>query len=87
MVHSYHLEEGEKALQQAKEALNASGLAYSAHVLVGEVATVIAQSAASHHCTLIAMGTRGLGSLTGLFIGSITTKVLQHSQCPVLLAP
>jgi len=34
---------------------------------------------------LIIMGTRGLGRLTGLLMGSQSQKVVSHAPCPVLL--
>ena len=34
---------------------------------------------------LIVIGTRGCGRLSGLLLGSICQKVMQHAPCPVLL--
>jgi nucleotide-binding universal stress UspA family protein len=33
----------------------------------------------------IAMGTRGLGPLTGMLLGSVTTKVVQAVDIPIVL--
>ena len=36
-------------------------------------------------CVLIVMGSRGLGPLKGLFMGSVSSYVTSHSTCPVLI--
>lgn len=41
----------------------------------------------SHDHDLIVMGSRGLGGITGLLLGSVTHKVAQHAKCPVTIIP
>jgi len=36
---------------------------------------------------MIVLGSRGLGGLSGLLLGSVTHKVAQHAQCPVVIIP
>ena len=45
----------------------------------------ILQVAEKHGCDVIVMGTSGQGGLRGLFIGSVTQKVLNQSKVPVLV--
>jgi nucleotide-binding universal stress UspA family protein len=34
---------------------------------------------------VIVMGSRGLGTLAGLLLGSTSQKVVSHAPCPVLI--
>jgi len=45
----------------------------------------IARSAKSRKCDLIVMASHGRKGLSGLLLGSETTKVLTHSKVPVLV--
>ncbi len=54
-------------------------------VLEGPPAEAILRVAQVRQVDLIVMGTRGLGQLSGLLLGSQSQKVLTHAQCPVLL--
>jgi nucleotide-binding universal stress UspA family protein len=56
-------------------------------VRVGEPAETIVNFARRNHCAEIVMGTRGLGSFKGLFLGSITTKVIHAARVPITVVP
>ncbi len=84
-VEDYHREAGEAALAEAGARLEAAGIAYSKHILVGEAAQTIADYAGEHGCTLIVMGSRGLGSVAGLLLGSVTTRVVHLTELPVVV--
>ena len=60
---------------------------YTRHVLMGDPATVIGEFAAREQVDLIVMATRGLGAVKRLAFGSVTEKVLQSGQAPVLAIP
>ena len=81
----YHRDNAEEALQSTKALLDASGFSYEMRVLLGEPAATIAECARTEHCARIVMGARGLGSVIGLLLGSITTKVVHLASVPVLL--
>nr|WP_319564311.1 universal stress protein [uncultured Rhodoferax sp.] len=85
VVEDYHREAGDTALAAAKEKLASAGLVYSAHILVGEVAPTIVDFATNKNCSMIFMGSHGFGSVVGLLMGSIATKVVHLSPVPVLL--
>lgn len=84
-IQSYYQEEGQKALASAKALLDSEGIAYEDEVLVGPVAQSIADHAKKKQVDTIIMGTRGLGTVTGMLLGSITTKVLSLVDIPVML--
>jgi nucleotide-binding universal stress UspA family protein len=81
----FHEENGAKALVEARAILEGAGLPYAARVLIGEAAPMIADLASHEKCTRIVMGARGLGSVIGMLMGSVTTKVVHLSPVPVLL--
>jgi nucleotide-binding universal stress UspA family protein len=85
VVRGYHKEEGEKDLAAARKLLDGAGVAYSSHTAVGDPADTIATYADQKTCDAIVMGTRGLGRVSGLLLGSVATKVLHLTKVPVTL--
>jgi nucleotide-binding universal stress UspA family protein len=88
----HHLEEplkarGAKLLEGADAALKAAGIECHLHVEFGDPAPVIAGFAGTYHCEMIVMGTRGLGALAGLCLGSVAHKVVHLAPVPVTLVP
>ncbi|HBW33938.1 universal stress protein [Desulfosporosinus sp. BICA1-9] len=51
----------------------------------GNPARLIVTVATEERANLIVMGSRGLGQLTGLLLGSVSQSVIKHSPCPVLI--
>lgn len=84
-IKAYYHDEGIKALASARAALDAAGVAYVHHIGVGPVAETINNYVKEKGCSQIVMGARGLGSLTGLLLGSVTTKLSHLSDVPVTL--
>jgi len=76
---------GEKLLAPARAALEQSKIANKAYVEFGDPAPTISNFAKTYHCELIAMGTRGMGSIASLLLGSVATKVIHLSDAPVML--
>lgn len=84
-INDYYQDEGRNALMSAKAVLDEAGVAYQEKIEVGPVAQTIADYAKKNQCSHIIMGTRGLGSVSGLVLGSITIKVLSLVDIPVTL--
>lgn len=86
VVRDFHREEGAKDLAAARKLLDEAGLRYEASTAVGDPAETIVTYAGQKGCTGIVMGTRGLGKVAGLLLGSVASKVLHLSKVPVTLA-
>jgi nucleotide-binding universal stress UspA family protein len=84
-LQSFYKEEGEQALAPAREQLEKAGIAFHSEVRVGDSGETIVRYAREKGCAFIAMGTRGMGSVTGMFMGSVATKVVSLTDIPVLL--
>ncbi len=54
-------------------------------ILEGPAAEAVLAVADTRGVDLIVMGTRGLGRLTSVLVGSQSQKVTAHANCPVLL--
>jgi nucleotide-binding universal stress UspA family protein len=67
------------------EAIGDTGTSIKTQILEGPPAEAILSIADVRKIDLIIMGTRGLGRLSGLILGSQSLKVVAHSNCPVLL--
>ena len=76
---------GEAALAAARKRIDAAGMACTAELVIGPVAQTIADFAREWQCDLIVMGTRGMGVIGNLLMGSVATKVVHLADVPVML--
>ena len=53
----------------------------TAHVVVGAPADKIIAAAEKENADMIVMGSRGLGNIAGLLVGSVSHKVSNLSKC------
>jgi nucleotide-binding universal stress UspA family protein len=77
-------------IQDQTARLREHGLAAELKIVKGvssRSAHVIADVAIAEHADLIIVGTRGLGPVTGLVLGSVTQRLLHLAPCPVLAVP
>lgn len=84
-IKQYHHDEGMKVLVPAREKLDAAGVAYQAHLFVGDPAEVVARFAKEQGCSEIVIGTRGLSGISGMLMGSVATKIIHLAETPVVL--
>jgi len=78
-----------KALEKRADELEGSlGRRPAVRAAVGDAATFILEVAAEvEEATLIAVGSRGLGTVKSIMLGSVSRKVLRGASAPVLIAP
>ena len=84
-IDDYCRKESETALAGAKSALQAAGLDFESHMMVGHPGETIARQAQQWGCTRIVLGTRGLGALANVVVGSTALQVMHRSEIPVTL--
>ena len=82
---AYCQEEGAAALKSARELLERSGVPFTVHVEVGEEPESIARYAKARGADLVVMGTRGMGTISNMLLGSVSARVIHLSPVPVLL--
>jgi nucleotide-binding universal stress UspA family protein len=75
----------EDLLKPAREAAKAAGVNFTTEIVIGDVASAIARYAEEKGCDAIVMGTRGMGSIGNLLMGSVATKVIHLTKLPVTL--
>lgn len=81
----YYQEEGMKELSSARELLDGAGIGYRFHVSAGNPPNMILRYAEEMNFDQIVMGPRGLGTVKGILLGSVASKVIQLSTIPVLI--
>lgn len=75
----------EDILKPAIEAAKAAGVPFTSEILVGDLARMIVAYGEEKGCDQIVMGTRGLGAIGNLLMGSVATKVIHLTKLPVTL--
>ena len=76
---------GREILAEATLHLHGSELEFSMDTVEGPAAEAILRVAELEGCDLIVMGSRGLGMVQGLLLGSVSYRVLHHATIPVLV--
>ena len=79
------LKEARKLLKQSVRKLIMAGFTAEAVCQPGNPAQEIMKAAAKQQADLIVMGAQGLGAIARFLIGSVSTRVVQHSSCSVLV--
>lgn len=77
--------EVETELAEARRLLDEQGLQGEVARGYGTPADALVDEANRLGADLIIVGTRGRGALTSILLGSVSTKVVQHAPCDVLV--
>lgn len=75
-----------RRLLEIGDRLRAEERTIEVRVLDGRPATKIVAEAARFEADLIVMGARGLSAVRRLLLGSVSSEVVDHAPCPVLVA-
>ncbi|MCB1550344.1 MAG: universal stress protein [Hyphomicrobiaceae bacterium] len=76
----------EQILAEAADAARSKGLAdVETQLLVGDPTHQIVECARKHDAEMVVMGSRGLGDLEGLFMGSVSHKVAHAAPCTCVI--
>lgn len=84
-VAKYHADNAKEMMQPARRVLARAKLEYSEENHVGEIAETIVKHAKKHRVDLVVMGSHGSGAVKGLFLGSVSSKVVSQSDIPVTI--
>ena len=75
----------EDILRPALETVQSAAVLHTGTILTGEPAQSIVAKAEELGCDGIVMGTRGMGAIGNLVLGSVATKVVHLTRLPVTL--
>ena len=79
------IKENEETLAKAGKRFEELGIPYQAKVVVGDPAEEILRIAEEEKITIIIIGNRGLTGATKFLLGSVSSKVISHAHCNVLV--
>ena len=79
--------QAEEVLDTTRRTLEAAGVEHSIESISGSPGIMLSNLAKSREYDLIVMGSHGHSDIAGLFLGSVTHKVLNTIYCPVLVVP
>jgi nucleotide-binding universal stress UspA family protein len=75
----------EAALDEAAAIVEAPGRIVCRTLLTGRPASIIVDEALAFRAELAVVGSRGLGPLKSMLLGSVSAEVVDHAPCPVLI--
>ena len=85
VVDAWTQKAGRDASRSACALLDEAGIPYVFEFASGEVAEAIIWHAQHYQCDMIVMGTRGMGTVANLVLGSVAIKVMHLANVPVTL--
>ncbi|WP_018661711.1 universal stress protein [Heyndrickxia acidiproducens] len=84
-IYAEQAKEDNDLLKQAVSLAEEEEIEIEPLIAMGDPAIQIVKKAEEGNYQLIVMGSRGLGNIKGLMLGSVSQKVSQLAHCPVLI--
>ncbi|WP_265581091.1 universal stress protein [Methanofollis aquaemaris] len=84
-VHALLEEDARTVAGPVLHLIEEAGVPYSLEVGMGDPASEILATAEKVGADLIVIGSRGLGALKGVVLGSVSQKTAQLAACPVMI--
>lgn len=84
-IEKVHQQHSMELMQPVIDLAKVAGVTYESEVLIGDAAPTIVKRADELKCDAIIMGTRGMGAIANLALGSVATKVIHLTKLPVTL--
>lgn len=84
LVEAYE-KEGQHIISKCSEIATKKGLSINSKLLSGDASSVILDFCEKDKHDIIIMGSRGMGKFKELVLGSVSSKVIHHSSCPVMI--
>jgi nucleotide-binding universal stress UspA family protein len=76
---------GQAVLEQTKRQFDGTGVTVTTAYRTGDPAAEIVKAATDVQADIIILGSRGLGQIGGLILGSVSERVLHAAHIPVLV--
>jgi nucleotide-binding universal stress UspA family protein len=77
--------ENQEILSKCSKIATEKGLSIKTLLLQGNPASVILDYSKKEKFDLVIMGSRGMGKFKRLILGSVSSKIVHHSPCAILL--
>ena len=77
--------ENQEILSKCSDIARQKGIAIKTVLLQGNPAPVILDYSKKENFDLVIMGSRGMGKFKELIIGSVSSKIVHHSPCAIMI--
>ena len=84
-AHTLLEEDAKEIMKQTFKEINNAGISVDVKVAFGDPADEIVKIIEKEGADLLVIGSRGLGSITGVLIGSVSQKIVHEAPCPVMI--